>query len=48
MLVTGPNGEAAALNMVRGAVDPSGPGQRQLQRYGVRPNNAGKIVYPLM
>ena len=46
MLVTGPNGEAAALNMVRGAVDPYGPGQRQLQRYGGRPNNAGKIVYP--
>ena len=46
MLVTGPNGEAAALNMVRGGVDPYGPGQHQLQRYGGRPNNAGKIVYP--
>jgi hypothetical protein len=46
MLVTGPNGEAAALNMARGAVDPNRPGQRQLQRYGNRPNNPGQIVYP--
>jgi len=45
-IVTGPNYETVGLNYTRLAVDPNSPALRQYQRYGTRPNNNGKIVYP--
>jgi hypothetical protein len=44
--VLGPQGETIGLNMTRTAIDPTSPGQRQLQRYGVRGAAPGVMSYP--
>ena len=43
--VRGPQGEVIGLNMTRTAIDPTSPGQRQMQRYGVRGAAPGVISY---
>ena len=46
MVVSGPQGEQVALNMLKTAVDPTHPQQIQMQRYGIRSAIPGVIYYP--
>lgn len=46
IVINGPHGEKAGLNMAQSGLDTTDPTVRSLARYGSLANNQGRIVYP--